>query len=219
MSKSTRSKIQLCLSHFGVIIGAVGILHGIPELLQGSKLVGTNSVMALPENWPNSELFTVLNGQPAFSILTGIPFYVLGILAIMVSSALTIHSLFFLEKKNGLLIFALLNIGVALFGAGVGTPIVMGIPLVIFALISRRFSNKKERSEAGKKLNLRLFWIFYALQVFSWVLFFPGFVIISYFGKIPEAVFMFDFMIMPISILGALIFGFRHDNTIYQNQQ
>jgi hypothetical protein len=202
-----------------VIIGAVGILHGIPELLQGSKLVGTNSVMALPENWPNSELFTVLNGQPAFSILTGIPFYVLGILAIMVSSALTIHSLFFLEKKNGLLIFALLNIGVALFGAGVGTPIVMGIPLVIFALISRRFSNKKERSEAGKKLNLRLFWIFYALQVFSWVLFFPGFVIISSFGKIPEAVFMFDFMIMPISILGALIFGFRHDNTIYQNQQ
>lgn len=219
MSKTTQSKIQLCLSHFGIIIGAVGILHGIPEILQGSKLLGTNSVMALPENWPNSELFTVLNGQPAFSILTGIPFYLLGILAILVSSALIIHSWFFLEKKNGLLIFALLNVGIALFGAGVGTPTVMGIPLVIAALLSRKFSNKKKRSEAGKKLNLRLFWIFYALQVFSWVLFFPGFVIISSFGKIPEAVFLFDFMIMPISILGALIFGFRVDNTINHKQQ
>ena len=217
MRKNTKSKIQLCLSHFGFIIGAVGILHGIPEILQGSKLVESNSIKALPENWPNLELFTVLDGQPANSILTGIPYSTLGILAIVISTALIIHSLLFTEKKYGLLIFGILNAGIVLFGAGTGTPLLMGLPLIIFALIAKRFNKKKERSQAANKLNLRLFRIFYALQVLSWIVFFPGFVIISSYGKIPEPLFMMDFMIMPISILGALIFGLRYDNTI-QNQ-
>ncbi|MEL6673089.1 MAG: hypothetical protein AAFR61_12885 [Bacteroidota bacterium] len=215
MRKTTRSKIQLCLISFGVIIGIVGILHGIPEILQGSSLVESHSVKALPENWPNQELFTVLNGQPAYSMLTGIPFYLLGILAIAVSTALIIHCVFFLERKNGLLMFALLNVGVALLGAGVGTPLIMGIPLVIFGIIANRYPRKKERRESTDQLNLLLFRIFYALQIASWVLFFPGFVIISSFGKIPEAVFMIDFMIMPISILGALIFGLRYEHTAH----
>lgn len=219
MRKTARSKIQLCLVSFGVIIGMVGILHGIPEILQGSNLVESNSVTALPDNWPNSELFTLLNGQPAFSILTGIPFSLLGILAILVSSALIIHSLFFLEKRNGLLIFALLNVGVAVLGAGVGTPLMMGIPLVIVGIISSRSNMKKERSESADRLNLLLFRIFYALQIVSWILFFPGFVIISSLGKIPEALFMLDFMIMPVSILGALLFGLRYDNTIHHQKE
>ena len=91
MSKTTRSKIQLCLISFGVIIGMVGILHGIPEILQGSNLVESNSVTALPENWPNSELFTVLNGQPAFSILTGIPFSLLGLTSLLVLIMVLFH--------------------------------------------------------------------------------------------------------------------------------
>lgn len=214
MSKESDSKIQLSLKTFGIIIGAVGILHGIPEIIQGSSIVQSNSITALPENWPNSELYTLLQGQPANSILTGIPFYLLGVLAILISTALIIHSLFFIQKKSGLLIFALLNIGIALFGAGTGTPIMMGIPLLIFAIVSKRYDKKKERSESANKLNQLLFRIFYGLQVFCWILFFPGFVIISSLGEIPQPLFLFDFMIMPISILGALIFGLRFDNTI-----
>ena len=218
MSKTTKSKIQLCLVSFGIIIGAVGILHGIPEILQGSNLVESNSIKALPENWPNTELYTVLDGQPANSILTGISFSTLGILAIVISTVLIIHTLFFIGKKYGLLIFALLNLGIALFGAGTGTPLLMGIPLVLFAVLAKRFNQKKERRPGANKLNLRLFRIFYGLQIFSWILFFPGFVIISSQGKIPEPLFLFDFMIMPISILGALIFGLRYDNTIHNQK-
>ncbi len=217
MKSSSKSKIQLSLTTFGVIIGLVGILHGIPEIMQGSTTVESFSIKALPENWPNAELYNLLQGQPANSILTGIPFYVLGIMAITVSIALIIHSFFFLSSKKGLLIFALLNIGIAIFGAGTGTPITMGIPLVIFALVSRKFNKKKERSTFANNLNLLLFRIFFGLQVFSWILFFPGFVIISSFGQIPEPLFLFDFMIMPISILGALIFGYRYDNTLQIN--
>ncbi len=219
MNISTKSKVQLCIVTFGVIIGIVGILHGIGEILQGSKIVESNMLKALPDNWPNREFFKVMEGQPAFSLFTGIPFYLLGIFAIIVSSLLILHSLFFIEKKNGLLIFAILNIGVALFGAGVGTPVTLGIPLVIFGIISSRPRAQKNRSESSKKLTLQLFNIFYGLQIFSWILFFPGLVIVSFYGEIPQALFLFDFMIMPISILGALIFGLRYDNTFHNQKE
>lgn len=214
MKSSDKSKIQLSLMTFGVIIGLVGLLHGGSELVQGSRIVETNSLKALAENWPNQYFYEKMEGEPAFSIITGIPFYLLGIMAIIASLAMIIHSWFFIDRKHGLLIFTLLNLVVFFFGAGIGTPIAMGVPLVLFGIIATRFNKKKERSESENRLNLTLFKVFYWLQIFSWVLFFPGLVIVSSFGKIPEPLFMFDFMIMPISILGALIFGLRYDNTI-----
>lgn len=214
MNAPTSTKIQLSIISFGIIIGAVGILHGISEIMQGSAIVETNNIAALPNNWPNAEFYDKMQGQPAFSVLTGISFNVLGALAIIASLALIVHSALFTGKKNGLLIFGLLNVAIALFGAGVGTPVTLGIPLIIFGILSNRTKTKKERSESANTMNLRLFNIFYWLQIFSWVLFFPGLLIVSAYGEIPEPLFLFDFMLMPVSILGALIFGFRYDNTI-----
>ena len=159
-----------------------------------------------------------MQGQPAFSITTGIPFYLLGILALFVSVAMIIHSWFFQTKKNGLLIFAILNLLVLLFGGGIGTPITMGIPMLIFWIIANRYNKKKERTELANRINLRLFKISYGLQIFSWLIFCPGLVIVSAFGAIPEPLFLIDFFIMPISLFGALIFGLRYDNTLRTNQ-
>jgi hypothetical protein len=214
MKKYRMNKIQLSLVTFGVIIGIVGVFHGIGQIVQGSVIIETNSVKAFPENWPTPELYTEMEGMPAFSILTGVPYYILGIIALIASIAMIIHSLFFINKKNGLIIFAVLNVGVFLFGGGIGTPIVSGIPLIIFGFISTRFNKKKERSESSNKLNLTLFKVFYWLQIFSWILF-PGIVIGSMFGEVPEPIMVFDFWIMPISILGALIFALRYDNTVH----
>lgn len=214
MSKSSKSKIQLSLVTFGVIIGIVGILHGVGQIFQGSTIIETNSVKAFPENWPNADMYSEMEGMPAFSIITGVPYYVLGIIALIVSTAMIVHSLFFIEKKYGLIIFALLNATLFLFGSGIGTPVVLGIPLVIFGYISTRFNKEKVRSESNDKMNLTLFKVFYWLQIFSWILF-PVIVLGSTFGKIPEPIMMFDFWIMPISILGALIFGLRYDNTVH----
>lgn len=72
----------------------------------------------------------------------------------------------------------------------------------------------KEKRPSVDKLNLMLFRIFYVPQIVSWIVFFPGFVIISSYGQIPEPLFLFDFMIMSISLFGTLIFGMRYDNTL-----
>ena len=215
MNISKKSKIQLCLVTFGVIVGIVGILHGSAELLKGSILVESHSTEALPKDWPNNEFYTVMNGSPVFSLLTGIPHYVLGLLAISVSILLIIVSATTLKTdRKGLLLFSLLSLGIFLFGAGEGTPIAISAPVIIFGILSLVIKKKKKRSESSKRKILSSFYVFYWLQLFSWVLFFPGLFVLSFYQKIPTGLFLFDFMLMPVSILGALIFGLLYDKTI-----
>lgn len=215
MSRITTNKIQLCLTTFGVIVGIIGILHGCAELLRGATIVESHSAVALPENWPNTEFYTVMKGSPVFSLLTGIPYYVLGLLAITVSILLIVLAATFLKvDRIGISIFAVLNLGIFLFGAGEGTPIAVSLPIVIFGILSMVISKKKERSDSSKRFILSSFYFFYGLQIFSWVLFFPGLFVLSFYQEIPQALFLFDFMIMPISILGALTFGLLYDTTL-----
>ncbi len=215
------SKIQTCLVAFGVVIGIVGILHGSAEMLRGTTLVESHSVEALPEDWPNSEFYSVMRGSPVFSLLTGIPYYVLGLLAISVSTTLIVVSVTFLRGERGLSIwglslFALLNLGVFLFGAGVGTPFAVGLPVLVFGALSMVMT-KEKRSDSSRKRILSSFYLFYWLQILSWVLVFPGLFVLSFYGSIPQALFLFDLLIMPISILGALIAGLLYDKTIHDS--
>ena len=216
------SKIQTCLVTFGVVIGIVGVLHGSAEMLQGSTLVESHYVEALPEDWPNSEFYTVMRGSPVFSLLTGIPYYVLGLLAISVSTTLIVVSVTLLRgggglSVRGLSLFALLNVGVFLFGAGVGTPFAVGLPVLVFGALSMVMTKEKRRSDSRRKGILSSFYLFYWLQILSWVLVFPGLFVLSFYGSIPQPLFLFDLVIMPISILGALIAGLLYDKTIHDS--
>ena len=214
MNEPKESKIQLTYVVFGIIVGIIGILHGAAELLQGNTLVEGGKITAMPENWPNKEFYTLMKGAPVFSLLSGIPYFVLGLLAISVSITLIVFSTkFFKLNTKGIVLFALFSIGIFLFGAGEGTPIAICLPLMITGILSL-FTEQKERSELNKRVNLIGFSVFYWLQIFSWVLFFPGLFVMSFYQEIPHWLFLFDFMIMPISIIGSMIFGFRYDRTI-----
>ncbi len=212
------SKVKLCLVSFGIIIGIIGALHGSASLMKGSTLVESNTVEVMMEGWPNDEFYTVSNGSPVFTILTGIPFYALGILAISVSTTLIVVSTTAIKKNKlavGLSLFALLNVGIFLFGAGTGTPLFIGLPMVTAGIVSIFRTGKKERSELSKRRILYSFWFFYGLHIFSWVMFFPGFFILSFYAEISTALFAFTFISMPIGVLGALISGFLYDKSIY----
>jgi hypothetical protein len=211
------TKIRLSLVTFGVIVGIVGFLHGSAELLQGSTLVESRSVAALPENWPNSEFYSMTQGSPVFSILTGIPFYVLGLLSILVSTTLIAFSVTLIKREKlsvGLLLFALLSVGIFLFGAGRGTPVFISVPVIIAGVLSIVRTGKKERSESSKARILSAFWVCYWLHIFSWILFFPGIFVFSFYAEISTALFVFAFASMPIGAWGALIFGYQYDKII-----
>ena len=215
MKKSETNKIEKCFIVFGTIIGIVGILHGSAELLKGSVIIQSHSVEALPENWPNSGFYTIMKGSPVFSILTAIPFYVLGLLAISISLVMIVFSAkFFKLDTKGILLFAIFSLGIFLFGAGEGTPIAISFPLLVFGILVLLFPKKKARSTSTKRTISYGFNVFFALQIFSWILFFPGLFVLSFYQEIPQWLFLFDFMIMPVSILGAGIFGLLFDKTL-----
>lgn len=198
-------------------MGIDGILHGISEMLQGSALVETNFFASLPENWPNAAFYEKMEGMPAFSILTGIQFNVLGSLAILFSCLLILHILFRIDKKGGILIFALLILLGALFGAGFGTPLTLGLPLVIFGVLSNKFKTKKTRSASAKKRLLITFNIFYALQIFSWILFWIIIVGLSFAGLTPPFLYALDVFLMLFTTPVYLTAGLMYDNTQLAN--
>jgi len=211
------TKIKLCLVTFGIMVGIVGALHGSAELLQGSTIVESRSVAALPDGWPNSGFYSMTSGSPVFSILTGIPFYALGILAISVSTAMIVFSATVFKRVKlgvGLLLFGVLNVGIFLFGAGRGTPILISAPVIITGVLSLVRTGQKQRSESSKRTILSAFYFFYGLHIFSWVFFFPGLFVYSFYTEISPAIFIFAFASMPIGAIGALIFGFLYDKTL-----
>ena len=85
MSLNKSSKVKLMLVTVGVITGIIGILTGCAELLNGSLLVEEQNITALPLDYPNQEFYSKMQGYPVFSLLTGIPYFVIGLLAISIS--------------------------------------------------------------------------------------------------------------------------------------
>ena len=214
MTEPRQDKLQLCLTTFGVIIGIVGILHGSAELLKGTELVLNRSVEALPAGWPNDAFFSLTRGSPVFSILTGIPFFALGLLAITVSIALIVLSLTVIRvDRFGLVLFFLLSVGIFLFGAGRGTPVAISLPALVVCLIYLVRPGRKARSAASLARVRGFFHLFYWSHIGSWILFFPGLFILSFYQDIPFWLFVIAFASMPVSSLGSLICGLLYDTT------
>lgn len=217
MTSNSTSKLQLCLVTFGIIIGIVGILHGSAALLKGNVMVDSHSIQALPENWPNEAFFSLTRGSPVFSLLTGIPFYALGLLAISISILLIALSITVLKVSwVGLGLFFLLSLGVFLFGAGRGTPVAISIPVLIVCIISLLAQTKRTQSGAISAAILFSFNAFYWSHIISWVLFFPGLFILSFYQEIPSWLFIIAFMSMPFSALGSLITGLIYDRMAHK---
>ena len=207
------SKLKLCLVTFGTIIGIVGILHGSAELLKGSILVSGHTIEALPINWPNQVFYEIMQGAPGFSLLTGIPYYVVGLLAISVSIALIVCSVTVIDvSKSGISIFAILSLGIFCFGAGRGTPVVISIPLIVVSIMALWLPSK-DRSHSSKRRLSLLFNLFYWWHILSWLLFFPGLFTLSFYQDIPTFLFIFMFASMPIATLGSLVTGLKFDKS------
>lgn len=205
-------KSKLSLATFGVILGVAGIEHGIGEISRGRAKVLTNMFLS----WPDNDLYRILGGEPAFSLFTGIPFIFLGILSILFSCLLIFCALFFLQRKFGTLCFLILNVCMFLFGAGFAGPIILGIPITLFSIFLKNQNITKERS-AIKKNSIRfLFYSFYSLSVLSWLLLWPGFVIISSFHQLSPGFEPLVYAVSGMSLftfLASVAFGFIYDRT------
>jgi hypothetical protein len=93
---------RVTVSTFGAIAGLAGIEHAIGEVLQGNR--APYGVMIL--SWPRSDLFEILAGEPAMTIVPNL--LVTGILAIAVSLVFLVWATVFVGRKHGGLVLILL---------------------------------------------------------------------------------------------------------------
>ena len=105
---------------FGVAAGLAGLEHGYFESLQGN----TRPVsLYFPSMGPPCDPNTAWNAcEPALSILPN--FLITGILAMLISLALIIWSVFFIKRPHGGLVLILLSLALLLFGGGIFPPLI-----------------------------------------------------------------------------------------------
>lgn len=206
-------KTHLSVVVFGTIVGIVGVIHGGAALLQGARLVDATVVTAFPKDWPNPTYYELAKGGPVFTVFRGMPFLVQGLAACLISIGLIAYSLRFLRPDSTPYLFIAFNVGVFLFGAGIGTPISIGLPVVVFWLFAKRMARKKQRSARQLRLLSISVYFWLGVHALSWVLFFPVFIIMSTQMPIPKPLFDLSFMLMPISVLAAMISALIFDTT------
>ncbi|MFX0171414.1 MAG: hypothetical protein ACFE9L_05795 [Candidatus Hodarchaeota archaeon] len=198
---------RVTVSTFGAILGIAGLEHGVGEILQGNKAPEGIFI----QSWPNNQLYEILNGEPAMTI---IPNYLLtGILALLTSTILIIWSVRFIETKHGGLIFILLSFITMFVGGGLAGPILIGIIVGIAGTrINTQFAWMNDHNST--RTSLARIWIYsYVVSVFSWFSLWPGLIILGIFVNVTEPLIVILLTFLSfLSMLLTIFSSFAHDN-------
>jgi hypothetical protein len=170
---------KVTVSTFGVLAGLAGIEHGIGEVLQGNRPPGAIII----ESWPDSELFRILAGEPAMTLVPNL--LVTGILAILVSLAFLACAIRGIQRKHGGLILILLSLVLLLVGGGFGPPL-LGLILGIAATrINAPFTWWRAHLSRGVRRFLTTLWPWsLAAALIVWLSLLPGSVLLDYFVSV-----------------------------------
>jgi hypothetical protein len=195
-----RNATRVMVSTFGALAGVAGIEHGIGEVLQGNVAPGGLMILS----WPESEVFGILAGEPAMSIVPNL--LATGILAILVSLVFLVWATMFVQRKHGGLILILLSIVMLLVGGGFGPPI-LGI---LVGAAATRINAPLRWWRNHLSIGLRRFlaklwpWSFVA-GVIAWLLVLPGTILLDlFFGVNNQSLIV---PVLTFSAFGLLLLG------------
>jgi hypothetical protein len=104
--------MRLMVSTIGSLCGAAGLEHGFFEILQGNAVPIGNDINALGE----ATRFWRFSFEYAYTIIPN--FLITGVVAMILSTAVVVCSLFFIQKKLGWLAFLLFSVLQYLTGGG-----------------------------------------------------------------------------------------------------
>ena len=118
---------RITTSIIGILLAIAGLVnHGIFEILQGNSSINGFYIEAIGE----SHRFWTYGTEGAFTLIPN--FLITGIFVSIVSLAIIIWSMKFIQKKYGATVFLLLLIVLTLVGGGIGH-IVLTIPTWAYA--------------------------------------------------------------------------------------
>jgi hypothetical protein len=204
-----RNATRVTVSTFGALAGLMGIEHGLGETLQGN--VAPDGMMIL--SWPDSELFHILAGEPAMTIIPNL--LVTGILATLFSSIFLVWATVFVQRKNGGLVLILLSIAMLLVGGGFGPPVLGIIVGVTGTRINAPLTGWRARLSIGSRRFLGKLWPrSFGTSLAAWVLLFPGSILLDYFFGVsnPELVISIFFFTALGFLLLTIFTGLARDS-------
>jgi hypothetical protein len=182
---------------FGAIMALAGLEHGLGEILQGN--VAAEGIMIL--SWPESEFFRSLGGEPAMTLVPNL--LVTGILAVLVSLALLLWAVLFVQRENSARVMILLSIAMLLVGGGIFPPI-FG---VLIGLVATRIHSplswwRANLPEKSRSILAKLWPWMYGIGVIAWFCVLPGIPLLERFAGVENAAL--TLLILAIA-LGALL--------------
>lgn len=202
-----KNAVKTMVSTFGLIGGLFGIEHGIGELLQGNVVPTFPMILA----WPTSPLFRIIGGEPAMTIIPNL--FITGILAIIISAAVALWSVAFVQKKFGPPVLILLSIMQLLVGGGIAP--ILQLLIVGLAALKINSSYKWLRKHApGTTLSFfeKAWPTFFIISVAYCLLLFPGSIILG--GLFPDlnpSIIVNLSYYFPITLILTVLMAFLHD--------
>jgi len=199
MRRATRT----VASTFGVIMSLAGLEHGVGEILQGS--VPPPGLMF--ESWPHSELFRIMAGEPAMSVIPNL--LASGVLTVLISVVALIWSVAFLDRKNGGPVLMFLSLLLLLVGGGIAPPLMGVIAGAAATRIGKPVRRWRDPGRDTPPLLARLWPIFLAASALAYFTLLPGIPIASQFVELQDPAIvaylaLFSFATLLLAVLAAL---------------
>lgn len=205
-SNSTRTIVVV----LGIILGVTGIIHGLYEIIQGNKATSGIIIQAIgseQQNW-------LYGGEEALTIIPN--YLITGIITIFVSLMVIIWTVFFITRKNGSLIFFLLNFLSFLTGGGIFQIVTFTIATVFSTRINGTLDWWENKLSENFRNKIKGYWIPFTILGVLPYLFVQE---IGIFGIIPgitdpEIIINMVFILLFISLIlfvFAFISGFAYE--------
>jgi hypothetical protein len=188
---------KITVAVLGLLVAFAGIEHGVGEIMQGSVPPESRVI----ESWRDVYAFEQLGGEPALTIIPNL--LITGIMAIGVSVAIAVWSVWFADRRHGGLVLIGLSIVLLLVGGGFGPPLI-GVLVGITAIGMGRPPTRKVTP--ASRLLSRLYPWPLVVTVLAFLALAPGTVVLRHFVGVDEALVVIVLIVTAFaSLLLALI--------------
>lgn len=205
---TTISAARLVASVFGVLSGLGGITHGVGETLQGN--VAPDGIVI--NSWTQGPIATNMGGEPAMTIVPNL--FITGVLTIVISLAVMVWAVAFVQRKNGGAVLILLSIVMLLVGGGFGPPIIGILAGIAGTSINAPLTWwRTHLSVKPQRFLIKLWpWVFGACLTNGVFLFLGSIILVYFFGMNNPDLFLNSFFFAIGSLLLTIVAGFAHDS-------
>lgn len=205
--KSKMKASRVVASTFGFLAGLGGMWHSIGEVLQGNIATGSIYIYS----WAQGPIATNMGGEPGMTIIPN--FLVTGIIGIVISLAVIVWSVAFVQRRWGGCILIGLSVVMMLVGGGFGPPIIGILAGAAGTKINKPLTWwYSHLSDGIRKFAARLWPWFFGISAASGILLVIGSIFLVYFFNVNNADFFTNiFFFTVLSLIVTVVMGFTYD--------